>query len=124
MSTKPTPPRVYQLRITLLGIQPQIWRRIQVPSTIRLCCLHDVLQVVMAWTDSHLHQFEKNGKYWGVPETDDYGIGLRDESRVTIGKLLQAEGDSLSYPYDLGDRRYLFRQPRHSGCRRASKWKL
>ena len=37
-------------------------------------------------------------------ETDDYDIGLIDESRVPVGQLLQADGDSLSYLYDLGDK--------------------
>ena len=59
----------------------------------------------MGWTDSHLHQFEKDGKYWGVPglydELDD--IEVIDESRVSSSRLLKAEGDSLLYVYDFGD---------------------
>ena len=71
MSSK-APPPVYQLKITLIDIDPPIWRRIQVPSSIKLCCLHSALQVVMGWADSHLHQFEKDGKNWGVPEYDEF----------------------------------------------------
>ena len=63
MPTAKIKPSIYQLKITLLGIQPPIWRRILVPSTMPLCCLHDALQAVLGWTDSHLHQFEKDGKY-------------------------------------------------------------
>ena len=69
MPTKAPSPSTYQLKITLLGIQPPIWQRIQVPSNLLMCCLHDAFQTVMGWTDSHLHQFEKDGKYWGDPET-------------------------------------------------------
>jgi len=58
------PPPVYQLKITLAESAPVIWRRLQVPSSIKLCCLHSAIQVVMGWTDSHLHQFEKDGKNW------------------------------------------------------------
>ncbi len=94
----------YQLKITLVGISPPIWRRVLVPSTLTISKLHDALQVCMGWTNSHLHQFEKDGRYWGKPETDDYGIELLDERRVPVGQLLQAEGDSLSYLYDLGDK--------------------
>jgi hypothetical protein len=61
--------------------------------------LHDALQAVFGWTNSHLHNFEKDGKYWGVPEYDD----LIDESRVQLGKLLKAEGESMIYVYDFGD---------------------
>ncbi|MGD1092333.1 MAG: plasmid pRiA4b ORF-3 family protein [Bryobacteraceae bacterium] len=66
MPSSKAPPSIYRLKITLAGIEPPIWRRIQVPSSIELCCLHSALQTVMGWTDSHLHQFEKDGKYWGT----------------------------------------------------------
>jgi pRiA4b ORF-3-like protein len=62
MPSPKAPPSIYQLKITLIGVAPPIWRRIEVPSSIKLCCLHSALQVVMGWTDSHLHQFEKDGK--------------------------------------------------------------
>ena len=99
MSSPKAPSPVYQLKITLTGIKPPIWRRIQVPATILLCCLHDALQPVLGWTDSHLHSFEKDGKYWGVPEYDD----LNDESTVRLAKLLKEEGESIIYVYDFGD---------------------
>jgi len=94
----------YQLKITLLGIVPPIWRRIQVPGGIKLSRLHDVIQVAMGWTDSHLHQFERDGKYWGNPEYyEDDDIEVFDERRVPLHNLLQAEGDSALYVYDFGD---------------------
>jgi hypothetical protein len=106
MPTAKPRPSIYQLKITLLEIAPPIWRRIQVPSTIPLCCLHDALQAVFGWTDSHLHQFEKDGKYWGVPDDDGFedDIEIINESRVPVGKLLLSEGDSMIYLYDLGDK--------------------
>jgi Plasmid pRiA4b ORF-3-like protein len=96
---------VYEIRVTLEEIRPPVWRLIQVPSTLRLCCLHDVFQTVMGWTDSHLHQFEKNGKYWSVPECfeDDEDIEILDERQTKIRDLLKAEGDSVLYIYDMGD---------------------
>jgi hypothetical protein len=104
MPTAKAKPSVYQLKITLLDIKPPIWRRIQVPSTLLLCCLHDAFQAVLGWTDSHLHMFEKDGKNWGVPESDELGdLEIVDESQVTVGKVLIAEGDSLIYVYDFGD---------------------
>jgi len=94
----------HQLRITLLGIEPPIWRRIQVQSALPLALLHDAIQAAMGWTNSHLHQFEKDGKHWGVPESDDFGdLNLIDESKVQIGAVLKSEGDVLRYVYDYGD---------------------
>ena len=46
--------KIYQLKVTLKGIRPPIWRRIQVKGNITLLQLHDILQVVMGWYDYHL----------------------------------------------------------------------
>lgn len=100
---RPTPPTtVYQLKITLVGISPPIWRRILVPSTLRLSSLHDAIQAVFGWTDTHLHHFEFEGEYWGVPDDEDFE-DLQDESKVPLRKLLVAEGWTLNYTYDFGD---------------------
>lgn len=50
--------RFYLLQIRLLEIEPEIWRRFAVPASISLDRLHDVIQIVMGWTDSHLHEFQ------------------------------------------------------------------
>jgi len=103
MATKP-PSSVYQLKIVLTGIVPPIWRRIQVPSSIKLCCVHSVFQVVMGWTDSHLHQFKQGDKNWGVPEWDEFDeFDLIDESKTHLANVLKAEGNSMIYQYDFGD---------------------
>jgi Plasmid pRiA4b ORF-3-like protein len=99
-----TDPWVYELRITLQEIRPPIWRLIQVPSTLRQCCLHDALQAVIGWTDSHLHQFEKDGKHWGVPEhLEDDEIDIIDEGHTKVSDILTTPGDSMLYVYDFGD---------------------
>ncbi len=59
--------RLYQFKITLLDIDPRIWRRIQ----IRNCSvdkLHECIQAAMGWTNSHLHRFEMLGLVHGDPE--------------------------------------------------------
>jgi hypothetical protein len=94
-------PSIYQLKITLLGIQPPIWRLIQVPSTIPLCCLHDAIQAVLGWTDTHLHHFEKHGEYWGV--ADEEFEDRNDENKVELRKVLLRVDDSMTYTYDFGD---------------------
>ena len=59
---------VYQLMVTLLESEPPIWRRLQVPADISLTKLHRVLQVVMGWEESHLHQFIVGDTYYGEPD--------------------------------------------------------
>ena len=58
----------------------------------------------MGWTDSHLHQYEKDGKNWGVPEWDEFDeFNLIDEGKTRLASVLRAEGDAMVYQYDFGD---------------------
>ena len=47
-----TTPVVYQIKVTLKGSKPPIWRRIQVTSETTLAQLHRILQRVMGWEGS------------------------------------------------------------------------
>ncbi len=67
--------RFYLLKIELLDIEPPIWRRFVVPGSITLDRLHDVIQIVMGWQDSHLHEFAIGKKrYTEYPEYNDDGL--------------------------------------------------
>ncbi|MFQ5651280.1 MAG: plasmid pRiA4b ORF-3 family protein [bacterium] len=48
---------IYQFKITLRGVSPPIWRRIQVPQNDSFRDLHVALQDAMGWFDCHLHVF-------------------------------------------------------------------
>jgi hypothetical protein len=95
---------VYELKITLRGSNPAIWRRIQVPGSIQLSRLHDVFQVVMGWTDSHLHQFIDAPIIYSVPSGDDYSrVERLDERRFCLADILRQENAAFIYEYDFGD---------------------
>lgn len=63
--TKNTDERLYLLKIKMMDIEPEISRRFVVPAWITLDRLHDVIQIVMGWTDSHLHTFTIGKKIYG-----------------------------------------------------------
>ena len=48
---------VMQVRVSLQGSKPPIWRRVAAPSDITLGTLHEVIQITMGWTNSHMHHF-------------------------------------------------------------------
>ncbi|NOY58369.1 MAG: plasmid pRiA4b ORF-3 family protein [Calditrichaeota bacterium] len=102
MAKKTTPKKIYQLKITLLGSDPPIWRRIQIRSDIKLSDLHDVLQDVMGWYDAHLHQFIHDSIYYGDPSLDDFEP-IEDETKVRLDELLTRVRSKLIYEYDFGD---------------------
>ena len=58
--------RLYLLKIRVVYIEPEIWRRFVVPASITLDRLHDVIQIIMGWTDSHLHEFTIGKKRYRI----------------------------------------------------------
>ena len=95
-------PRVYELKVALRGTEPPIWRRFRLRDDVTLLKLHEMLQVIMGWTDSHLHQFIFHGTYYGRPDPDLPGP-RRDERKVRLGDVLKKPRDRLTYEYDFGD---------------------
>ena len=93
---------IYQIKVSLNGVIPPIWRRLLVPGAISLKELHDVLQVAVGWTDSHLHQFVAGGTLYGRPDPG-FGRGCVNEKGVRLDAVLQAEKDAMIYEYDFGD---------------------
>jgi hypothetical protein len=77
---------IYQMKVTLRGSTPPIWRRVQVRGDVTLESLHDVLQAVMGWQDYHLHQFKVGDTFYGVPHPD-YMIDVVDESEVRLNEV-------------------------------------
>ena len=92
---------IYQIKVSLRGSKPPIWRRLMVPADLTLGDLHAILQVAMGWTDSHLHQFLVGSETYGVPHPDmDWTL---DEDRVRLSKLIPGEKFKFRYEYDFGD---------------------
>ena len=67
----PNTDAVYQLKVVLLECRPPIWRRLQVPGSIRLSRLHDVIQIAMGWEDYHLHEFYLGDMRWADPDPEN-----------------------------------------------------
>lgn len=104
--SKPTD-AVYQFKITLLGAEPPIWRRIQVKDCT-LDQLHEHIQAAMGWTNSHLHEFEIKGERYGDPELLDDGFGggdFLDSTRTNLSQILPKTKRrfAFKYEYDFGD---------------------
>ena len=99
--------RIYQLKITLVGSKPPIWRRFTVDSKITLDNLHYVIQEVMGWMDGHLHEYvSANGDRYGMVDEDDgddYFAEVIDEGKTRLSDILKREKQKLSYCYDFGD---------------------
>ncbi len=97
---------LFQFKITLLDIQPAIWRRIQVPDCT-LTDFHEYIQAAFGWENYHLHQFEIDGVQYSqpAPDGDDFDMDFEDETDVLLSKLLpkSAKRCRWVYEYDFGD---------------------
>ncbi|NNN06771.1 MAG: plasmid pRiA4b ORF-3 family protein [Elusimicrobia bacterium] len=94
----------YQLKVTLEGIAPPIWRRLEVPGDMDLEKLHEVIQVAMGWTNSHLHQFIVGETFYGIPDDDmDDPLEAKDERRYTLAQIAKKTSAKFVYQYDFGD---------------------
>ena len=72
--------QVYQFKITLKGIKPPIWRRIQVPETYTFGEIHIAIQDAMGRIDYHLHEFELVNPSTGLRTLSETPIWREDDS--------------------------------------------
>jgi hypothetical protein len=95
---------IYQFKVTLIGIAPPIWRRMQLPGGFSLAQLHRALQVAMGWEAYHLYMFRIGSKNYGPPDVDeDDDLGLIDAKRTRLSAVLPNVGTTFTYVYDYGD---------------------
>ncbi|HKE99018.1 MAG TPA: plasmid pRiA4b ORF-3 family protein [Actinomycetes bacterium] len=92
---------VYQVKVTLRGSKPPIWRRLRLPAGTTLRQLHEVIQVAFGWTGAHLHSFDTAGRAFADPASELEGAG--DERRASLLQVAPAAGARLGYTYDFGD---------------------
>ncbi len=96
---------VVTLKITLRGTKPPVWRRVEVPASYDLEQVHRVLNAAMGWFDYHLHEFDIEGRRYGVPDTDwsPEGDSTIPEETVILGDLSRVGVRTFTYRYDFGD---------------------
>lgn len=107
------------MRASLVGVEPEVWRTIDIDERLTLGQLHTVLQIAFSWQDAHLHRFSDDDPWVvsnGIPRigrqprawVDSWSLaedeieGEEDESETSIGEAFVDDGP-LWYVYDLGD---------------------
>ena len=74
-------PEVISLKVTLRGMRPPIWRRLEAPIRMSLGLLHDAIQAAMGWEGHHLYMFDIAGRSYGNPSKLD---DVADDTRLTL----------------------------------------
>ena len=95
---------VHRLKVTLRTVKPPVWRRIEVPSTVKLSQLAAVLEAAMGWLGGHLHSFEAGDVIYELPDEDGFGWRTNvDERRAKLDVVLPSVGSKMRWDYDFGD---------------------
>lgn len=107
---KHSDPVIIRLDARIEGINPAIFRILELPRGLNFAELHEVLQAAFGWTDSHLHQFILSGLTVGAPEVLEDGFGdcrIFEATEVSLGHLRFPHGAdptlTIGYEYDFGD---------------------
>ncbi|HHV60477.1 MAG TPA: plasmid pRiA4b ORF-3 family protein [Clostridiaceae bacterium] len=99
----------YQLKISIIGVKPAIWRRLRIPGNITFQQLHQTIQAAFGWLDYHLYKFEFDKIVVTVPDDayapgELYGNEITELNSITtvINELFDSS-DRCVYEYDFGD---------------------
>jgi hypothetical protein len=104
MSTADSVNEICTLRIELCDSDPLIWRQVEVPTSITLKVLHDIVQAAMGWFDQHLWEFRLGERRFGLPLDEDWGTEPRTEAaKVRLRQVLTQPRTEMIYLYDFGD---------------------
>jgi hypothetical protein len=76
---------IIQFKITLSETNPPIWRRVLVEKNTSFKKFHHIIQAVMGWGNSHLHEFSIA------------------KSKATLGSVITDKNQGFGYIYDFGD---------------------
>ena len=96
--------KIFQIHVLLQYSRPRIWRRVLISSETLLSDLHKILQTVMGWSNTHLHQFIKDDLHYSIPyEFDLFDFDDINYTGMKVKELLLKEGDKIIYEYDFGD---------------------
>ena len=86
--------QIYQVKISLGDVIPEVWRRVALPGGYTLDRVHRAIQLAMGWQDYHLHSFEIDGIQYGQPDPDGE-LDLRDELDVRLDSVAGKDSEFL-----------------------------
>ena len=100
-----SPDDIAILRIELEDIDPLIWRRVAVRTSMNLKSVHGVIQAAMGWLDSHLWVFTTNGRKYSILLSNDadWNERIKDAAKTKLSALLIVGVREIGYVYDMGD---------------------
>jgi hypothetical protein len=101
MTTASPTNAIATLRIEVKYIEPLIWRRVAVRTSMNLMALHKVIQAAMGWRDYHLWEFIVDDRKYGMPDPDRPHV--KNGATTQLATILASGMTEYGYVYDFGD---------------------
>ena len=105
-----SPDLLFRFLVVLLGVDPLVWRRIDVPTSYTFWDLHVAIQDAMGWQDYHLHEFRLNDpasceqvKLGILLDDDPFGEEIQPGHLKPIADYFTHNNETALYTYDFGD---------------------
>jgi len=100
-------PKYFDFEVSLVGIEPRIWRRFLLADAATFLDLHGAVQDAMGWEEEHLYDFRDSGGKKAIARCD-HAEQFDDRDVPTADKLKLAGyftevGKVCGYTYDFGD---------------------
>jgi hypothetical protein len=89
------------LCIDIKYIEPLIWRRVAVRTSMNLKALHTVIQATVGWLDYHLWEFVIDELKYSIPDPDRPHV--KNDATTQLAAILASGITEFGYVYDFGD---------------------
>lgn len=93
----------YQLKITIKGSKPPIWRRVIVPEKITFADMDDIIEAIFGWEHEHLYEFHFKDEDVRFTVAGDFGGYEDEDAEKEFIDSWMWEGRKFQYTYDFGD---------------------
>jgi hypothetical protein len=101
-------PRYFDFRVSLIDIEPKVWRRFLLPQTASFEALHEAIQDGFGWEYEHLFEFRDKDGEQTIARADFAAHDVDEEEVPAVGKkklssFFTRHGQKCMYVYDFGD---------------------
>lgn len=93
----------YVLKIVIEDTHPPVWRRIVIPERATFAELHEMIQIIFGWSDSHLHEFFIPSESIRIGNDEDAYLYNYFKESETLVENFFPEHKWVRYIYDFGD---------------------
>ena len=93
---------VYRFHIVLRGVNPKIWRRVELTTGSSLADLQRVIQISLGWSDEYQHRFCIRNHYLGASRPGGL-LFFGNPEEMILSKFAFRRHERFTYEYNFFD---------------------